>query len=259
MNKLAGKVAIVTGASKGMGRHFVGRLVGEGARVACLARESADLRSLVAEFGDAVVAIACDVADPGQVNAAMAETIAAFGRLDLVVNNAATYLPVLLEDVSDAEVHHHVGPNLLGVIWLTRAAIPHLRETRGQVITISSESVRNPFPMLSLYAATKAAVETLSLALRDELKSDGIRTTILRSGSVSGGSGGAAWSAETTEKFFRKIVETGHAQMTGEAATPESMAEALLAVATLPPDINADFIEVRAARAGVPEGVKALD
>jgi short-subunit dehydrogenase len=141
---------------------------------------------------------------------------------------------------------------------MIRAAIPHLRRTQGQVITMSSESVTHPFPMLATYAATKAAVETLSSALADELRADGIRVTVLRSGSVSGSSGGDNWNAAATQAFYTKIMETGHAQMAGEAASPESMAEALIAVATLPAELCPRLFDVRAAFAGIPEGAKQL-
>lgn len=258
MERLTGKVAVVTGASKGMGRHFVAALVGAGVRVACLARPSAELEGLAAEFGDAVLALPCDVTSSEAVNAAVAQTATTFGRIDVVVANAAVYHPFAFESGSDEIVRSHVDINILGVAWLIRAAIPHLRETKGQVIAISSESVNMPFPMLALYAATKAAVETLCNGLRDELRSDDIRITILRSGSVKGGSGGKAWSQETVAAFYKKIVETGHASMTGEGATPESMAQALLSVIGLPADIGVDLIEVRAAQVGVPEGAKAV-
>lgn len=257
MKRLADKVAVVTGASKGMGRHFVAALVEAGMRVACLARPSEEFETLTAEFGDAVLPIACDVASSEAVNAAIAQTIAHFGRIDVVVANAAVYHPFAFEAGSDEIVRSHVDINILGVAWLIRAAIPHLRETKGQVIAISSESVNMPFPMLALYAATKAAIETLCHGLRGELRSDDIRVTILRSGSVKGGSGGKAWSQETVAAFYKKIVETGHASMTGEGATPESMAQALLSVIGLPADIGVDLIEVRAAQVGVPEGAKA--
>lgn len=258
MERLAGKVAVVTGASKGMGRHFVAALVGSGARVACLARPSEEFDTLATEFGDAVLPLACDVASPEAVNAAIAHTVGHFGRIDVVVANAAIFHPFAFEAGSDAMIRSHVEINILGVAWLVRAAIPHLRKSRGQVIAISSESVNMPFPMLALYAATKAAVETLCHGLRAELRSEDIRFTILRSGSVKGGSGGKGWSQETIAAFYKKIVETGHASMTGEGATPESMAKALLSVIGLPADIGVDLIEVRAARVGVPDGAKAV-
>lgn len=256
MGVLDGKVAIVTGGSKGMGRHFIATLVEAGARVACLARQSAELASLPDQFGDAVLPLACDVSSPDQVNAAVTAIIAKFGQLDIVVNNAAIFHPFAIETATDEQIDRHIGLNIKGVIWLSRAAIPHLRATRGQIVTISSESVRRPFPMLAVYGATKAAIETFSEALRDELRSEQIRVSILRSGSVAGGSGSAEWPEGAGAAFYQKILETGHAHMAGEAASPQSMAKALLAIVTLPADVSADLIEVRAARAGIPEGSK---
>lgn len=258
MGQLAGKVAVVTGASKGMGRHFVAALVGAGAHVACLARTSADLASLATEFGDRVAEIACDVSDPRSADDAIARTVQCFGRIDVLVNNAAVFEPFAFDAGSDEVIRRHVDVNLLGVAWMTRAAIPHLRATRGQIVSISSESVRLPFPMLALYAATKAAVEALSQGLRDELRGDGIRVSVLRSGSVSGGSGGAGWPAEASAAFYRKIIASGHAAMSGAPALPQSMARALIATLTLPRDISADLIEVRAAGEGMPEGAALL-
>lgn len=261
MEQLVGKVAVVTGASKGMGRHFVAALAGAGMTVACLARPSSEFDTLSAEFGDAVLPLACDVTDPAAVTAAIEHTAAALGRIDLLVNNAAIYHPFAFDEASDAIIRQHLEINVLGVAWAIRAAIPHLRATRGQIVSISSESVRMPFPMLALYAASKAAVETLSEGLREELRSDGIRVSVLRSGSVSGGSGGDSWSDETKQKFYTKIVETGHAAMSGSPATPQSMASALLAMVSLPRDVSVDLIELRAAQAGMPEGaiVKTSD
>lgn len=254
MSETSRKVALVTGASKGMGRHFVQSLARSGLRVAALARPSPELDSLA---GAEVLPVACDATDPRAVEAAVAATIARFGRLDVIVANAAIYRPFAFEHASDGDIRDHFDLNVLGVSWLIRAAIPHLRKSQGQIVAISSESVRMPFPMLATYAASKAAVETLCEGLRDELRSDGIRVTVLRSGSVRGGSGGASWSPEATEAFFKKIVATGHAAMSGEAASPESMAEALLAVVRLPRDIGVDLIEVRAAQEGMPERAKS--
>jgi short-subunit dehydrogenase len=127
-----------------------------------------------------------------------------------------------------------------------RSAIPHLRRSRGHILSISSESVRLPFPYLSVYAATKGGLEVLSAAIRDEVRADGIRVTVLRSGSVSGSTGGRDWDPEITQTFFATIQQTGHAAFTGDAATPESMAKALVSVLCLPEDVNVDFLEVRA-------------
>lgn len=257
MERLAGKVAIVTGASKGMGRHFVGALIEAGMKVACLARQSPELASLGSEFGKNALSIACDITEPSAVSAAIDQAAAQFGRIDVLVNNAAIYHPFAFGEGSDTIIRQHVEVNVLGLAWAIRAAIPHLRQTHGQIVSISSESVRMPFPMLALYAATKAAVEALSDGLRDELRSDGIRVSVLRSGSVSGGSGSDGWSAATRQQFMEKIVQTGHASMSGAPATPQSMAEALVAILALPRDVSVDLIELRAAQAGMPDGARA--
>ena len=258
MPELAGKVAIVTGASKGMGRHFVAALVDAGMRVACLARSSPELEALGNELGEAVLALPCDVACATEVSAAVSRAAGYFGRIDVVVNNAAMFHPFAFDEGSDEIIRAHIDVNILGVAWVIRAAIPHLRATRGQIVSISSESVNSPFPMLALYAATKAAVETLSAGLRDELRSDGIRVCVFRSGSVAGGTGSTAWSDATKDAFYRKIVATGHAAMSGSPASPESMARALVATLSLPRDISIDLIEVRAAQEGMPEGARNL-
>lgn len=256
MKPLAGKVAVVTGASKGMGRVFVRALVDAGVQVAAIARPSVELDSLRHEFGNSALAIECDITDSAQVNAAIAACVDRFGRLDLLVNNAAIFHPFLTELATDEDISGHFSTNVLGTIWMIRASIPHLRTTKGQIVSVSSESVEHPFPMLATYAASKSAVETFSTALADELRSDDIRVSVLRSGSVAGGSGGENWSTEAKQAFFAKIMETGHAQMAGAAASAESMAKALIAIVSLPADVCPRLIDVRAANSGVPEGAK---
>lgn len=259
MEPLKDKVAVVTGASKGMGRHFVAALVGSGMKVAALARPSPELESLAEAFGEDVATLACDVTDPDAVRCAIDAAASRFGQIDVLVNNAAIYHPFAFEEGSDALIRSHLDVNVLGLAWASRAAIPHLRRTRGQIVNISSESVRHPFPMLALYAATKAAVEVLSEGLREELRSEGIRISVLRSGSVSGGSGGESWSEETRQKFFAKIVQTGHAAMSGAPASPQSMARGLVSILSLPRDVSVDLVELRAADEGLPEGARQPD
>ena len=109
MEQLAGKVAVISGASKGMGRHFTRALTGAGMRVAALARPSPQLDSMSAEFGPAVLPIACDVADPDQVNAAIAQAAAQLGRIDVLVNNAAVFEPFAFDQGSDAVIRRRGG------------------------------------------------------------------------------------------------------------------------------------------------------
>jgi NAD(P)-dependent dehydrogenase (short-subunit alcohol dehydrogenase family) len=251
---MSDRVALVTGASKGLGRHFALALAASGMRVVAVARPSAELEELAS---DAILTVGADITDPRAIESAVDQAIKCFGRLDVFVGNAAIYFPFSFETASDADIQDHFAVNVLGLAWGIRAVIPHLRETRGQIVAISSESVRAPFPMLATYAASKSAVETLCHGLRDELRGDGIRVTVLRSGAIRGGNAAAGWPPERADAFFKKIVATGHAAMAGDAASPESMAEALLAVLALPEDVGVDLIEVRAARPGMPERAAA--
>lgn len=254
--ELVGQRALVTGASRGMGRHFVSKLVAAGVRVGCLARPSAELDALVTEHGDAVIALPCDVSDPDETTRSVEAAASAFGGLDILINNAAIFEPFLLERATDEQVLRHLSVNIAGPVWCMRAATPHLRRSRGQIVSISSETVRLPYPYLGVYAATKAALETLSAAMRQELQQDGIRVSVLRSGVVAGGSGRNAWDPALAQEFFETITRTGHARLSGASASPESMAEALISVLRLPRDVNADLIELRSANAGVPDAVK---
>lgn len=265
MTELAGKVVIVTGASRGMGSHFVDALVAQGAQVACLARPSAELEAVAARHGEAARAFPCDVGHLGQIDEAVAAVVAHFGKLDVLVNNAAVFDLFRIEDATPEQVESHVAVNLTGPLWCIRAAIPHLRASRGQIVSVSSESVRMPFPYLTFYAATKAALENLSQGLRDELREDGIRVSVLRSGSVAGGTGTSRWHPETAKEFFATIQRTGHAAFTGHAAEPQSMARALVALLSIPADVNVDIMETRAtgaaqvdsfSRRGTPGGAR---
>ena len=250
--KLAGRVGIVTGASRGMGRHFVAALVEAGAIVGCLARPSDELEALQTEYGERVVILPCDITDPTVVTAHVTAVVDRFGALNFLVNNAAIFHPFRLENATDSQVEQHVAINLLGPAWCMRAAIPHLRQSKGHLVSISSESVRMPYPFLSLYAATKAGLETLTAAMREELREDGIRVTTLRSGAVAGGTGARDWDPAARDAFFATITLTGHGAFAGTPADPASMAQALVEILALPADINVDLVEIRAAASGHP-------
>ncbi len=244
MIDITGKVVAVTGGSKGLGRHFVERLVREGAKVACLARPSAELRDLASTMPD-VLGIECDVGEVEACDEAVAKTVARFGRLDAIVNNAGVYEPFLIEDSTPEQILRLTRVNYLGPIWLTRAAIPHLRATKGQIISVSSETVRWPYPYLSMYASTKAGMENFHAAMRDELRSDEVRVSLIRSGHFEGGVGHTDANMEVMMAFADAAQRTGHTAWTGAGFTMVSMADALVTLLRLAPDVNIDLMEVR--------------
>lgn len=244
MIDIAGKVVAVTGGSKGLGRHFVERLVREGAKVACLARPSAELQD-VAKALPEVLTLECDIGEPKPCDEAIAGAVARFGRLDAIVNNAGLYEPFLIEDSTPEQIMRLTRVNYLGPIWMTRAAIPHLRASKGQIISISSETVRWPYPYLSMYASTKAGMENFHAAMRDELRSDQIRVSLIRSGHFAGGAGHAEPNMEVMAAFADAAQRTGHTAWTGAGFSMESMADALVTLLSLAPDVNIDLMEVR--------------
>ena len=244
---LSGKVVVITGASKGMGRVFTETLVRQGAKVAALARASNALEALGAAHGEAVLTLPCDIAEARSVRAAIDQAAQRFGRIDALVNNAAISTLMKVEAASDADIDREFAVNLLGPIYATSAAIPHLRAAGGgDLVFVSSESIRRPYPFLGLYAASKAGLETAASGLRDELREQGTRVTVLRSGYVAtGGNLGEGWPADMAAQFFAEANKMGLTHFSGTPAEPEPMAQALLAVLCLPRDVNIDLIEAR--------------
>jgi NAD(P)-dependent dehydrogenase (short-subunit alcohol dehydrogenase family) len=243
MSDLAGKVAIVTGASKGVGALYAKALGDAGAQVACLARPSPELDAF-----PGAMAVPCDVSDPRSVDAAVAAVVERFGRLDILVNNAGSYVPQAIDELTDELVRRTLETNLLGPIWCSRAALPHLRKSgAADIVNVSSESVSMPFPMLSMYVASKGGLEAMSAAMQNELRGTGIRVTILRSGAVAGSAGSAMWPPEVGKKFMETMAKSGELSKIGVPATPESMATALVRIVSLPRDVTVDLVVVRAA------------
>jgi NAD(P)-dependent dehydrogenase (short-subunit alcohol dehydrogenase family) len=197
---LTGKIAVVTGATSGSGRAIAKRFVAEGASVCLLARGVERVQELEAELEPHAVGIPADVGDPGSVAAAFDQIRERFSKLDILVNNAAVYRPCPVEKLSDEEILAQVNTNFLGPVYTCRAAIPLMKAAGGgDIVNTSSESTIEAFPLLSIYASTKAALETFGKLLRAEVRADGIRVTTLIQGVApgeGGGSTGWAWDPE---------------------------------------------------------------
>jgi NAD(P)-dependent dehydrogenase (short-subunit alcohol dehydrogenase family) len=210
---LAGKVAAVTGATSGSGRGIARRFVAEGAHVYLLARGPERLAEVEAELGPQATGIPTDVGDPDSVDAAFGRIASEHGRLDVLINNAAVYRPTPFEKLSNEEILTQVNTNLLGPIYTCRAAIPLMRAAGGgDIVNTSSESTIDPFPMLGIYVATKAALEALGTVLRAEFEKEEIRVTTLIQGVAlgeGGGSTGWAWDPEHSAVAFERWTNDG--------------------------------------------------
>jgi NAD(P)-dependent dehydrogenase (short-subunit alcohol dehydrogenase family) len=243
---LEGKTVIVTGASRGIGRELAATLAKNGADVILMARASAELDAACAAIGRAATAIATDVSDADSVRCAFATIASRFGKIDVLINNAAICRPYLVQQASDADILAEISVNLVGPILCARAAIPLLIASGGgDIINISSESVRMPFPHLSVYTATKAGLEAFSTGLRAELRPHGMRVTTMRLGNVLATGIARDWPAENAVSLANALQRSGHLEFTGKGGSAATISQALLNLLTLPRDFNTDLIELR--------------
>ena len=191
MSSLAGKVAFITGGSRGIGLATAKALVGGGASVAITGTDQARLDAAASALGKGVLAIRADVRDSTQVERAFSRAVSQFGGLDILVNNAGVGVFRTVADTTVDEWHKVSDTNLSGVFYSCHAALPHLK-TRGGgwIINISSLASKNAFANGAAYCASKSALNAFSEALMQEVRYDGIRVAYVLPGSVNTGFGG---------------------------------------------------------------------
>lgn len=164
LKPIAQQVVVVVGASSGIGREAALQFAKQGAKVVVAARSQAGLDSLVAEIqqmnGDAT-AIAADISDFEQVQAIVAKTIAQYGRIDTWVQNAAVEVYASLEDTTIDEFRRVMEVNYLGHVYALKAVLPHLKQTGGALVHVTSVEAVRSLPLQSAYAASKHAVDGL--------------------------------------------------------------------------------------------------
>jgi 3-oxoacyl-[acyl-carrier protein] reductase len=187
MSKLGGKVALVTGASKGIGAAIAAALAAEGASVAvnyASSKEGADkVVAGITAAGGKAVAVGGSVADAAQT--IVDETVRAFGKIDILVNNAGVYAFAPLEAVTAEEFHRQFNTNVLGLLLTTQAAVKHFPADGGSVINIGSVVSRITPPMAVVYNGTKGAVDAITATLAKELGARKIRVNAINPGVVN--------------------------------------------------------------------------
>jgi 3-oxoacyl-[acyl-carrier protein] reductase len=231
MGKLTGKVAVVTGASKGIGAGIAKALAAAGAQVVvnyASSKEGAErvVEEIAGKEGKAV-AIQADVAKAADVKRLFAETKKAFGKVDVLVNNAGVYQFGPLEQANEAEFHREFSTNVLGPILATQAALPLFPAEGGSVINVSSVASRVGMPNSVIYSATKGALDTVSEVLASELAGRKIRVNTLSPGSVeTEGFHAQGYSGGEIEKQL--VARTGF----GRLGQPEDIAKVAVFLAS---------------------------
>jgi NADP-dependent 3-hydroxy acid dehydrogenase YdfG len=192
-SQLAGRVAVVTGASSGIGRASALLLASRGARVAAMARRKEALDDLVAEIGAAggeAIAVPVDVTDQASVAAGAARVASAYGRADLVFNNAGVMLPGAIDEGKLAEWEQQIDLNVTGVMRVIHAFVPQLVQAAAEgatadLVNTSSIAGQYLYPYFAVYTATKAYVSHLTRHLRIELGPKNIRVSMIEPGIVA--------------------------------------------------------------------------
>lgn len=226
MNKLAGKVALITGANQGIGKGIAKAFAAEGAKLAICARNASKLESTVAELrsaGAEVFSQAVDVTDETAVDAWVAAAHQKYGRVDLLVNNAGAFDGGRLDEVSYAAWNNVIGACLTGTFLCSRAVFPIMKDQRGgRIINIGSISAQRPRAGGAPYAAAKFGVWGLTQAIALDGRPFGISCSCLHPGNV----------------LVERRAESGLQSDAEPMMTVETISEVALTMASLPPHVN---------------------
>jgi NAD(P)-dependent dehydrogenase (short-subunit alcohol dehydrogenase family) len=231
-------VFFVTGSSRGLGRRIVEQALAAGHRVVATARDPYTLDDLAARYGDRVRVEPLDVTDPAAAQAAVANGAAAFGRLDVVVNNAGQGDRVSLEDTTLEAFRRQIETNFLGTVYVTKAAVPMLRKQGGgRIIQISSLGGRMGSPGMTAYQSAKWAVGGFSEALAAEVAPLGIKVTVVEPGGMRTDWAGSSMTTPPISEPYQATVGASARAMHGfehvANSDPEKVARLVLTIADL--------------------------
>jgi clavulanate-9-aldehyde reductase len=240
-DRLAGRVALVTGASSGIGRAVAVALAREGAAVAVAARRADRLDALRAELvslGARVLVLELDVSDEAACRDAVARTVAELGALDILVNNAGVMLLGSVEGADTEDWRRMMDTNVLGLMYLTHAALPHLLQRRGVLVQMSSTAGRTARAGVAAYNASKWAVNAFSEGLRQEVTARGVRVVVVEPGIVQ-----TELRDHITQPAARERIQASAAAI--RQLQPEDIAAAVVYAATQPEHVAVNEILIR--------------
>jgi len=240
-NNIEGKVVVITGASSGLGEATARHLSEQGVTVVLGARRVDRIQSLADELtsqGGKALAVATDVTDRDQVRALVDTAVQAYGRIDVMINNAGIMPRALLERLTVEDWDRTIDINIKGVLYGIAAALPYMKEQKsGHFINVSSVAGHKISPEGVVYAATKHAVRVLSEGLRQEVKPYNIRTTVISPGAVA---------TELLDSITEPDIREGMSAWYAKTAIPaDSFARAVAFAMSQPEDVDINEILFR--------------
>ena len=236
------KIAVITGAGAGLGRALARSLAGDDDQVILLGRNAERVETAATEIGDRATAIACDISKPDDVRSAFAKVAEKFGRIDVLVNNAAVFDAFKLAEATDDQILSPILTNFAGAMFCARSAIPLMTEG-GHILNLSSESVQLPFPLLIAYQATKAAVEQFSVNLGNELRPDGIRVTLVRAGAMTEEGKQYNMDPAAAMRFVQAQLAAGF-RIDGPMSQYATVADHMRSIINLPADTHVNVVTI---------------
>jgi NADP-dependent 3-hydroxy acid dehydrogenase YdfG len=231
---LEGRTAIVTGASRGIGLAIARAFLGQGARVALLARSAEVLEREAAAWAGRALAVPCDLANGGDVDRALSAVAQWLGTPDVLVNNAGAFALAPVGAIPAGDAERLVDVNLLAPLRLVNAVVPAMKQRgRGHLVTIGSIADRHTYAENAAYAATKFGARALHQVVREELRGTAVRVSLVSPGPVD-------------TELWDPIVPEARPGFTPRAAMlrAEDVAEAVLWVVTRPPSVNVDELRL---------------
>jgi NAD(P)-dependent dehydrogenase (short-subunit alcohol dehydrogenase family) len=238
------KIIVITGAGAGLGRALAQRFAADGDTVILLGRTLSKVQAVASELGGPAMAVECDVASPDSVRKAFAEVAERHPKIDVLINNAAVYEPFSVVDATDEQILQPIAINLAGPIFCTRSAVP-MMEPGAHIIYVSSESVDEPFAMLSLYQSSKAGLERFSHFMESELEANGIRVTMIRAGQMM--TDPKEWTRSAAAmQFHQQCLAKGLDLMKRPISQAESVPGIFRAVIDMPPDLHVATVTLHA-------------
>jgi NAD(P)-dependent dehydrogenase (short-subunit alcohol dehydrogenase family) len=224
------KVILITGASRGFGKLWAEAFLRRGDKVAATARDITHLDELVEQYGDAVLPVKLDVNNRLESFEAIEKVKAAFGRIDVLINNAGYGLFGTIEETTEQEARDQMETNFFGLLWMSQAILPLMREQKsGHIIQLSSMLGLATLPVLGLYNASKFAVEGLSETLATEIAAFGIKVTLIEPNGYSTDWSGASAIRTQENEVYAPVRTAFYGSLTPDSwGKPEATVNAIL-------------------------------